>query len=802
MFLFGDCELDVDSVELRVRREPRPVEPQVFAVLAFLVQHRNRMVPKEELLDAVWHTRFVTESALVSRIKSARRAIGDDGRAQRLIRTVHGRGYQFVGDVRIAEPVTGAAQQSTPVPVPVTPTIGREPDIAAVAGLLDRARLVSLLGPGGVGKTRLAVEVALRRRETTPVEVCFVDLTKVRDARLVPELIVRELGVRTVEERNARHLLAEALRARPVLLVLDNFEHVIDAAGIVNDVAQWSPTAQVLTTSRARLRIAGEHVFDVAPLSVDSGQNGLASAVALFDQAATALDPSFQLEPNLADVVTICRTVDGLPLAIELAAGHVRTLPPALLRTRLGARLGSPTGAARDAPPRQQTIPATIDWSLQLLAPPEQRMFARLGVFAGPVPLQAVEQVCADAAGDVVESLGRLVDQSLVRRVTGALGEARFGLLELLRERARQLLATQDEAALAARHAAYVAAYVEDLEERRWTDAAGDWIDRITELLGEVRAAHAWALRHGEIELATRITASLGNYWLREGHHEEGRRWVAEALAHVDELEAGLVARLHLTAGFLAFARDAPLGREHWQAAVEAFRRLGHPRYLAYSLGRLVATYIGDQANYAYALGLVDEAIERARQVGEPWLIASALIVKGEVTRVQGDHAVALAVYEEGMALAVAAGDEELVSMCLGNLSFLADHRGDYPEAHRLGCEALRLCCRLGRRNTATQAVSLLAGPELGLGRPERAAQLIGAADEAFRVLSGTRHPGDRSEHERVVVGLRQALGDDTFRDLYAQGAHLSLDEAIDLALDASGRARSVMPPEHRQSEG
>src|SRR5262245_14168748 len=408
VFLFDRCELDLGTVELRVEGQARAVEPQVFDVLAFLVRHRDRLVPKEELLDAVWQHRFVTDSALSSRIKSARAAIGDDGRAQRLIRTVHGRGYQFVADVRIREPAAPSEARSegpaapgpTPVPRPATPTIGRDVAIAEVLGLLGTRRVVTLLGPGGVGKTRLAAEAVLRRGPDAPAECGFVDLTLVRDAERVPHLVVRELGIRAGDGADPRQVLAEALRGRRFLLVLDNFEPVIDAAGIVTDIVQAAPGAVVLATSRARLRIAGEHVVDVAPLAVDAGDGD--GAVALFAQAATAVDGSFEPQTNLADVVAICRTVDGLPLAIELAAGHVRTLPPALLRTRLGARLGSPGGAARDAPERQQTVPATIDWSLQLLGAPERRVFARLGVFAGPVPLDAVELVCADHRTDGV----------------------------------------------------------------------------------------------------------------------------------------------------------------------------------------------------------------------------------------------------------------------------------------------------------------------------------------------------------------------------------------------------------------
>jgi len=791
VFVFDECELDVAGVELRVRGEPCPVEPQVFDVLVFLVRHRDRVVPREELLDEVWETRFVTDSALSSRIKSARRAIGDDGRTQRLIRTVHGRGYQFVGAVEVAGPAPAehsTPRRSTPVPAPATPTLGRDRDIADVLGLLDRARVVTLLGPGGVGKTRLAVEVALRRIATSATEACFVDLTKVWEPRLVPALIAYELGSGSVDEGNARHVLEEALRDRSVLLVLDNLEHVIDAAGIVTDVVRWSPEALVLGTSRARLRIAGEHVYDVAPLSVDPGDGGLADAVALFDQAATALDASFRLERNLADVVTICRTVDGLPLAIELAAGHVRTLPPPLLRTRLGTRLGSPSGAARDAPPRQQTIPATIDWSLQLLAIPEQRLFARLGVFAGRVPLEAVEQVCADPDGDdgdVVDVLGRLVDQSLVVRATGAHGGVRFGLLQLLGERARELLAAQDDErhAIARRHAAYVAASLEDLEARRWSDAADRWVDLVTELFAEVRLAHAWAGQHGEVELAARITAALGVYWFREGNQAEGRRWIAEAFAGADGLDTLLVARLHLAAGLLGWLRSPDAGREHLEPAVDAFRQLGHDHYLAQSLRMLAASYIGNDDGYELAIGLVDDAIERARRVDVQPLIALALTVKGELTRVHGDDARARAVYEESLAVARAAGDAEHVSMCLNNLGFLANHAGDHVEARRLGCEALRLSWRIGRRYTAAQAVSNLAGAELGLERPERAARLIGAADEAMRVLGGARHQGDLSEHETVVTALRAALGDEELSRLRAEGARTSLDDAVALAL-------------------
>jgi len=686
-----------------------------------------------------------------------------------------------------------------PVPQPPTRTIGRDVAVADVLDLLEQSRIVTLLGPGGVGKTRLAVEVALRWADAMATQACFVDLTKVAEPGQVPELVARELGVRLDAAVGADRVLEEALRGRSALLVLDNFEHVLDAAAVASRLAGCSAGIRTLATSRARLHVSGERVFDVTPLDVDvpTGPerrvDDLADAIVLFEQAAVAVDPGFRLAPHLHDVADICRAVDGLPLAIELAAGHVRTLPPPLLRARLRARLGSPVSGARDLPSRQRTIPATIDWSLQLLEEEERTLFSRLGVFAGPVPLDAVEGVCRDpdagTADDVLDGLTRLVDHSLVHRTTGSRGEPRFSLLELLREHARELLLAGDGLAVAARHAEYVAGFLDDLDERRWTVAADRWIDTITDALGEVRAAHAWAVQHGRWDLAGRIVAGMGTFWHREGHHAEGRAWVGDARAHAGQDYELLTGRLHLASGFVEWPRDQLLAREHWDTAEGLFRASGNDRYLAYALALRSGTYIGDGQSYAASLRLCDEGIELARRVGERPLIAQALNVKGELLRVQGDDARARQAYQEGLELARAAGDEAHASVFLANLAYLADHSGDYAEALALGKDALRICWRLGRRMMAAWTVSELAGPELGLGRAGRGALLVGAADEALRILEVTRHPGDLSEHERVVTALRGALGERELARLLAEGARLSLEEAVELVLGDTAAA-------------
>ena len=672
---------------------------------------------------------------------------------------------------------------ATRVPRPSTRTVGRDQDVSRVLTILEQSRLVTLLGIGGVGKTRLAAEVAHRYTEATSQRACYVDLTKVADPDLVAELTVRELGIRSGENQNVAQMLEEALHRQSLLLVLDNFEHVVDAADLVGEMVQWSADLRVLVTSRARLRVAGEQVFEVQPLSVDRepGAPGLAHAVELFEQVATAVDPRFELAQHVEDVTAICRSVDGLPLAIEIAGNHLRTLPPPLLRQRLAGRLGSAAAAGRDLPDRQQTIPATIDWSLQLLGPAERRLFARLSVFQGAVPLDAVEAVWTD--GDVLDPLGVLVDHSLVRRTTGNRHEPRFGMLTLVRQHAAGQLDDEKEDAGAA-HATYVASYVEGLAERRWTDAADRWLDDITELIQEVRAAHDWARRRGNLPLTGRITAALGAYWFLEGHHAEGLRWVDEVLAREQELDPPVAARIRLAAGFLAFPRSQPDARVHWQRATDLFRELGETRLLAYALAVGSATYLSEPEQYERAMQINDEALALARSVGGPALIAQVLNIRGELTRVAGEDRLAQAAYEEGLQISTALDDEMYVSVFLSNLSYLADHRGDYEEARRLTHRALRICWPLGRRLMAAWTISQLAGPEHGLGRPELGAVLIGAGDEALRVLGARRHPGDLPEHKRVVAAIRAALGEERYESLHAQGARMSLDQALALVLD------------------
>lgn len=354
-------------------------------------------------------------------------------------------------------------------------------------------------------------------------------------------------------------------------------------------------------------------------------------------------------------------------------------------------------------------------------------------------------------------------------------------MLSLVRQHAAGLL---DSDSAVEAHAEYVASYVEDLYARRWTDAADRWLDDITELLQEVRAAHDWAARGNHLPLTARITAALGAYWFLEGHHAEGLRWVDEMLARESDLDPAVAARIRLAAGFLAFPRSQPEARVHWERSTELFRSLEEEKLLAYSLAVVSATYLSSLDEHAVAMEINDEALTLARRVGGPALIAQVLNIRGELTRVAGHDDLAKAAYEEGLQISCDLDDEMYVSVFLSNLSYLADHRGEYAEARRLTHQALRISWSIGRRLMAAWTISQLAGPEHGLGRSELGAVLIGAGDEALRVLGARRHPGDLPEHALVVARIQAALGDEAFDRLHAEGAAMSLDQALALALE------------------
>jgi len=512
-FRFGDFFLDDARFALSGPDGPVHVEPQVYELLRHLIVHHDRVVPKEELLDTIWGDRFVSESALTSRIKAARRAVGDDGQAQRVIQTVHARGYRFVADVRTESGPAGARALPRLRHAP----IGRDRDIASVVDRVQRSPLVTVAGPGGIGKTTVALAVAGRLQGDHADGAVFVDLSPVPPGADITRAVAEAAGVEGTAADTIEHV-ADHLASRPVLVVLDNCEHVLEhAARLADRTLAGGDTARILATSREPLGVAGEHVWPLGPLH-DEGP-------ALFVERARAAEPRGDWDPGDPAVVELCRRLDDVPLALELAAGQLRRFDLAELTRRLDDRLGLLAGRPT-ADGRHTTMETAIDWSYQLLDEAEQALLRHLSVYPASFTLRSVEATAPAPAGAAVDQVfGNLVDKSLVVRQPGS---GRYRLLETIRVFARDRLVEAGEATAAfERHRRHVrdrAAASSRLD--RWLSARRAAAFRAD--LDDARQAFRQSLDQGEAGDAVEIAVGASFLWRNAIGCAEGDSWIAE----------------------------------------------------------------------------------------------------------------------------------------------------------------------------------------------------------------------------------------------------------------------------------
>ena len=579
-------------------------------------------------------------------------------------------------------PLKSLERHPTNLPIQPTPLVGREEELETVRTLLlrDDVRLVTLTGVGGTGKTRLALQAAAEALETFEDGAFFVDLAPIEQPQLVLSTIAAALGVRESGGRSLRDALVDHLAEKHLLLVLDNFEHVLAAAPDVTNLIRSCAHLTVLVTSRASLRLRGEHEVRIPPLAVPDPRKlppleelAVIEAVDLFSQRAAAIRPGFALaDANAQPVAEICARLDGIPLAIELAAARLRTLEPAALLGRLDRRLKVLTGGARDLADRQQTLRATIAWSHDLLPPDEQALFRRLSVFTGSGSIDAAEQMDAIASDldiDVLDGIEALIDQSLLRRLTGPDDEPRFGMLETLREFAQERLEQAGETgAMQQALAAWYVRLTDDVEDGLRGPGQAAWLRRLDTEHDNLRAVLGHALTTDDTTLALRLTRRLWPFWRTCGFLEEGVRWIDATLAASGEVLEPDVLWARIGGGSLRFAQGDFEGAEAWfdRAFAEA-ETLGDRRATMILLNNLGAV--------AHMRGNLDTAAQRyeqslafAREVGDDQRHATALLNLGAIAHYRGDTATAIDRYEESLALYRALGDTAGTMDVLSNL--------------------------------------------------------------------------------------------------------------------------------------
>jgi predicted ATPase/DNA-binding CsgD family transcriptional regulator len=685
------------------------------------------------------------------------------------------------------------------LPIQITSFIGRQGEIKTLNSLLAAVRLLTLRGPPGTGKTRLAVETVKQCLDRFPDGVFYIDLAPITDPDLVLSTIVQSLDLKESQSQSLMETLIRHLRDKQVLLVLDNFEQVIPAAPLTSDLLSACPGLKIMVTSREALRVSGEQEYPVPPLAVPDAERldslrelSQNEAVQLFIQRTRAVKPDFELsEGNAPFVAEICIRLDGLPLAIELAAARSNLLSPENMCARLESRLTTLTGGARDLPRRMQTLRAAIDWSYNLLDNQEQRLLNQLSVFQGGRAIEAVEKICdPDVSISVLDGLESLLNKNLLYSEPGKTGETRFYMLETIHEYAREMLAKSGEKnEYEKRHAQYFVALAEQSETEFQGIRQEYWYARLTDELDNIRTVLNWAFANQDYELAARLAAAMREFWYYNGVLSESSTWIDRALENEGQISPAVRAKTLNASSRIAFASgDHAVGERLARQALTLAGEIDDQENYAWACLILASHLMFFADKIKEATRYTEEGLQVFQELDRKFGICYGLNLLGEFARIEDDYPLANRLYQECYRLSRETGNKMLEVVSLANLSYVAHYQDDFDQSIDYCRKALVIEVSLQMDYACAITLAQIAGPICALGDPDRAARLLAASEAQLNRMGAHIQPGDKHEVERFKRAIKQQLSEAEFSAAWAEGESLTMDQAL---AEAQGEAES-----------
>jgi predicted ATPase/DNA-binding winged helix-turn-helix (wHTH) protein len=796
-FFFGDFELSGAKRTLLKRGENVSLNSKTFDLLLTLIENRGRVLSKDELLETVWEGQFVEENNLTVQISALRKIFGEKKNEHRFIVTIPGKGYKFVGGE-----TSLAVANHTPKPTIKTfgnneNIIGREAEIAEIKSILRESNkcLLTLTGAGGSGKTKLARTIADELQTEFAGGVFFVELAAVRQAEQVSGAIAQVLDVKESGEKSLLETLQNFLRERVVLLVLDNFEQLLSAADVIKNLLDSAENLKILVTSRTLLHLKFEQEKIVLPLNIPPPNSNLSaaqlaafSAVELFALRAQTAKTSFALnEENASVIAEICNKLDGLPLAIELAAARIKLLSPQSILERLENSLKLLTGGAKDLPERQQTMRGTIQWSYDLLDEDEKNLFRRLAVFAGGFTVEAAEFLSeplavADGSDSVLDILTKLIDNNLLICKEQTDGDARLQMLEVVREFAAECLETSGKAEnLRRRHSEFFLALAEEIEPLLLTEKVVKALEKFDAELDNFRAALRWLLSR-EIEMMVRMTAALRQFWYNRCYLTEARQWLETALAKSDVKPHPI--RLKLLNAISLVTRtqgDYAATRRTSEESLSASREIKDLRQIILACHAVAGLEIREN-NLTKARKLYEESLVISRELNDERQIAFTLSGLSNVLLNEGNGSAARPLLEEALVISRRMGFKFNLSTDLINLGAVNYYESDADAAYRNFAESLAIAREIKSTAYISCCLDGFAAVAAISKNPEQSARLAGAAESLRESIGYEIESTERIFRDDYLKKVLAGFDRKSFAAAYQEGQNLDLNEALELA--------------------